>query len=248
MAREYIPIFFDWLETTQDLTQEQKGNLIDAAVLYASGGDFESALTGVEVIAFRFIKGQIDRNNAISDARSRAGSNKKEQNESNGNKQEQNGSNSPKEKENNKDNKKENDNRFDRFWAAYPKKVAKPEARKRFEKISPDEETLALMLAAIERAKQSEQWAKDGGQFIPHPATWLNRRQWEDETEPVRPIGGYEQRDYREVQEEMMRAQNERVLKRLNANNFEQRDYSAVPDQMIRELGEEVAAFMKGAG
>jgi hypothetical protein len=34
MAREYVPIFFDWLEVTQDLTAEEKGNLIDA-VLFA---------------------------------------------------------------------------------------------------------------------------------------------------------------------------------------------------------------------
>lgn len=29
----------------------------------------------------------------------------------------------------------------------------------------------------------SEQWKKDGGQFIPHPTTWLNGDRWEDEVE-----------------------------------------------------------------
>lgn len=26
-----------------------------------------------------------------------------------------------------------------------------------------------------------DQWRKDDGQYIPHPATWLNREGWEDE-------------------------------------------------------------------
>jgi len=25
-------------------------------------------------------------------------------------------------------------------------------------------------------------WRKDSGQFIPHPATWLNAKGWEDST------------------------------------------------------------------
>ena len=112
MAREYVPIFFEWLDVTQDLTQEQKGNLIDAAVLYASGGNYQAVLTGVEIIAFRFIKGQIDRNAAISDARSKAGSNKNEQNGTNENKTEQKETKllKEKEKEKEKDKEKQNDN------------------------------------------------------------------------------------------------------------------------------------------
>lgn len=37
------------------------------------------------------------------------------------------------------------------------------------------------MLNAIETAKQSMQWNKDNGQYIPNPATWLNQKRWEDE-------------------------------------------------------------------
>jgi hypothetical protein len=109
MAKEYVPIFFDWLETTQDLSAEEKGNLIDAVVSYASGGEYEHLLSGGCRIAFRFLKGQVDRNAAISDVRRNARLNKTEQTITNDNKTEQTESNSPKEnnKENNKDNKKE---------------------------------------------------------------------------------------------------------------------------------------------
>lgn len=108
MAREYVPIFFDWLEVTQDLSPEEKGNLIDAVVAYASGQEYEHLLTGGCKIAFRFLKGQVDRNNAISEARSNARSNKQEQNTTNDNKPEQNATNFPKEKEKEKDKEKEN--------------------------------------------------------------------------------------------------------------------------------------------
>jgi hypothetical protein len=37
------------------------------------------------------------------------------------------------------------------------------------------------MLLAIERAKTSKDWTKDGGQYIPYPATWLRAKGWEDD-------------------------------------------------------------------
>ena len=111
MAKEYVPIFFDWLDVTQDLSAEEKGNLIDAVVAYASGQEYEHLLTGGCRIAFRFLKGQVDRNNAISEARSNARANKPEQNTTNENKPEQNTTNSPKEKDKEKEKEKENNNK-----------------------------------------------------------------------------------------------------------------------------------------
>lgn len=36
-------------------------------------------------------------------------------------------------------------------------------------------------MQGLERAKKSEQWRKDNGQFIPYPSTWLRAKGWEDE-------------------------------------------------------------------
>lgn len=71
--------------------------------------------------------------------------------------------------------------RFERFWKAYPKKVAKDKALKAFEKIKPNDETVNQMIDAIELFKQTKQWKENNGQFIPYPATWLNQKRWEDE-------------------------------------------------------------------
>lgn len=70
--------------------------------------------------------------------------------------------------------------RFDSFWKAYPKKTAKDDARKAFAKRKPDDDMLSAMLAALELQKASVAWTKDGGQFIPNPATWLNGGRWQD--------------------------------------------------------------------
>jgi hypothetical protein len=70
---------------------------------------------------------------------------------------------------------------FDVFWAAYPRHTDKQAAFNAFVKLKPDDALMQVILAGIEKQKQSAQWTKDGGQFIPHPATWLNGCRWEDE-------------------------------------------------------------------
>ena len=76
---------------------------------------------------------------------------------------------------------------FDTFWKAYPKKVAKGDARKAWsqtEAIRPD---FATLLAAIEAQAKSDQWRKNDGQFIPYPATWLRQERWDDELKVTLP-------------------------------------------------------------
>jgi hypothetical protein len=76
---------------------------------------------------------------------------------------------------------------FQAFWSAYPRKAAKANALKAFEKLNPDGDLMKMMLGALSRWSKSEQWIKDGGQFIPHAATWLNGRRWEDELKGQEP-------------------------------------------------------------
>ena len=73
---------------------------------------------------------------------------------------------------------------FDSFWKAYPKKKSKGQAEKAWIKIKPTKELTQTILSAIERAKTSDEWFKDNGQFIPYPASWLNAKGWEDEIHP----------------------------------------------------------------
>ncbi|QIT54104.1 helix-turn-helix domain-containing protein [Aquisalimonas sp. 2447] len=71
--------------------------------------------------------------------------------------------------------------RFERFWSAYPRKVAKGEARKAWRQIGPDDGLTERICRALAVARESEQWRRDAGRFIPYPATWLRREGWEDQ-------------------------------------------------------------------
>lgn len=82
---------------------------------------------------------------------------------------------------------------FDEFWSAYPRKVGKDAAQRAFDKRKPDRPLLDRMLAAVAKQKASPDWTKDDGQFIPHPATWLNQGRWQDEGMPQRPLTWGEQ-------------------------------------------------------
>jgi hypothetical protein len=68
---------------------------------------------------------------------------------------------------------------FELFWSIYPKKVAKPAAAKAFKSAKVNGH-LPDVLADIESRKQTEDWKKNDGQFVPNPATYLNQRRWED--------------------------------------------------------------------
>ena len=58
---EYIPIFLDWIDATQELNAQEKGRLIDALVLYARGEDWQDLIRGNERYVFPSFRGQIDR-------------------------------------------------------------------------------------------------------------------------------------------------------------------------------------------
>lgn len=74
---------------------------------------------------------------------------------------------------------------FERFWAAYPRKVGKGKARTAFAKAL-RLTTLDTMLTALAWQRTQPQWLKDGGDYIPHPATWLHQERWDDEA-PTQP-------------------------------------------------------------
>lgn len=68
---------------------------------------------------------------------------------------------------------------FDQFWSEYPRKTAKAVAQRAWIKIKPDEKLLNEILEGLRKYKNTDQW-KDP-RYIPHPATFLNQRRWEDE-------------------------------------------------------------------
>lgn len=78
----------------------------------------------------------------------------------------------------------DNDPQFCRFWDAYPKRVAKKEARKAWAEIDPDLATVDRMVATLAWQSKQPAWMKDGYQFAPYPASWLRAERWTDEPPP----------------------------------------------------------------
>ena len=70
---------------------------------------------------------------------------------------------------------------FSDFWGMYPRRVAKKDARKAWDKITPKLHN-QILTALFE---WSRIW-KDRGEieYIPYPASWLNGERWEDEYPP----------------------------------------------------------------
>lgn len=75
---------------------------------------------------------------------------------------------------------------FEIFYKAYPNKKNVKTARTRWEKMKVTPELFREIMEGLERAKNSQEWGKDGGAYIPHPATWLNGEGWKNEYKPLR--------------------------------------------------------------
>ena len=70
---------------------------------------------------------------------------------------------------------------FDQFWSIYPKKVGKEASRKIWKRLKPDRNLQGRIINAVRAQVSCDQWLREGGQFIPHPATWLHAGRWQDE-------------------------------------------------------------------
>lgn len=68
---------------------------------------------------------------------------------------------------------------FERFWAAYPRKVDKDRAYRAWRRAGLQHCDLPDVMTALARWKMSEQWQDE--RYIPHPSVWINNRRWESE-------------------------------------------------------------------
>jgi hypothetical protein len=69
---------------------------------------------------------------------------------------------------------------FPEFWAAYPRKIGKGQARKAYAKavkMVPHDEIMFGL------SQQRPGMESKEAQFVPHASTWLNGERWDDEPE-----------------------------------------------------------------
>ena len=194
MAREFFCAYHSYLKSIEPLTDAEKGRLFVSCLQYSMTGATPD-LRGNERFLFPMMKEQIDRDNKkYSDMCEKQRQNVKKRWDTMvyGGK-----SGIPTDTKHTKEKEKEKEKEttfpisppgnarsdaFETFWDAYPRHVAKDKARTAFNKV-PKKEIPALM-DALEKHKRSDQWTKDGGQFIPYPAKWLNEKRWKGDAPP----------------------------------------------------------------
>lgn len=202
MAKEYVPIFFDWLQVTEELNDQEKGRLIDAIVLFASGGDWQDRIKGNERYLFPAFREQINRSNQISEARAIAGS-KPKQTETKANKPEQTETNGAKanEEEDNNNNNKEDEK----------KEHSMSVSAKRFVPPTPEDLHLFCLEVGITIDEdrfinyyQSNGWKVGRNAMKDWKATarnWARQDQKKDSGVKTVVAQDYDQRDYEETRE-----------------------------------------------
>lgn len=98
---------------------------------------------------------------------------------------------------------------FEEFWSGYPKKDGKADAIAAWNRIAPDADLVARIVADVRRRSAGEDWRREQGRYIPLPATYLNAKRWEDEG--VVPTGGTA-----DPEEEYLRANGRRIKEMMN--------------------------------
>ena len=126
------------------------------------------------------------------------------------------------------------DDRFDIFWNEYPRRVSRKDAVKAWKKLKPDGDLFEVIMENLRKQKNSDDWKRDDGQYIPYASKWLNGRRWEDEVK----------QHYRKVQ--------------VSAQDYTQRDYDEEYwaeyeareqreiEEKIRQMEEEKSALLSG--
>jgi hypothetical protein len=74
---------------------------------------------------------------------------------------------------------------FERFWAAYPRKVDKDDALRAWRKLKPSAELADTILTSLEKYRRCADWQRGGGRYVPHPEKWLRLRRWESDPGPA---------------------------------------------------------------
>ena len=70
---------------------------------------------------------------------------------------------------------------FESFWAAYPKHEAEDAARHEWLKILPSAELSREIIASVKAWRNSDEWKREDGRFIPRAAKWLSEHRWKDQ-------------------------------------------------------------------
>lgn len=179
-AKEKFTFFRSFWEAVKRLPKKDRYPILEAIIEYGLDGREPESLSDAQFAYFLLVEPVLSKSRNRAESGKQGGSkpkaNAKQTLTHKDIHKEKEIKDIQKDKERDKQIQREAD--FERFWKAYPRKVDKQGTLKAFLKVT---ESVDILVGAVERQKQSSQWLKDDGQFIPHPKTWLNQERWNDE-------------------------------------------------------------------
>ena len=230
MAKEFLPLFLDFNETTQDLSDEQCGRLVRALVNYAKGEEPE--LQGMELLAFRFLKGSIDRNEKLSAVRAAAGSKGGKQTQAKTSKNKQTQANETKAEQNAINNDNDINNQNDSNSKSFIDDGFASEIQHEHDRVYLAAEDSGFKMSNTVRARLVNLYAEYGLDKM--LAGFM-----ECATHGVPTIA---------YLEAVLKGSGKKkpAVKVLPAQNFPQRDYTGVNDSLMDNLAKEIEAMKAG--
>ena len=182
--RNQFTFYRSYFEAIEPLPKKDRSAIILAVCEYGLYETEPKGLSPVAMACFNLIRPTLDSGRKKA-ANGKQGGKTSRQSAS---KPEANGKQSAREKEREKEGEREKEVESDRskpqavtfedFFSAYPRQSYEDDARECWELISPD--ARPLVLESLGRWKASENWAQEGGRFIPSAANWLRNGLWRD--------------------------------------------------------------------
>ena len=126
---------------------------------------------------------------------------------------------------------------FKKFWEEYPRKKSKGDAEKAWKQIKPSPELVEKIVSKLALLKCSQQWLREGGEFIPYPATWLRAKGWEDEvgTRSVAPgVASVEPDDTELAREQFYKLNYQRAKDEVLKDYEDEEDFNRFNSPMAR--------------
>lgn len=175
--REQFTFYRSFYDGIRELSKKDQSTIILAICAYAIYEEEPEKLSPAAATAFNLIRP------VLNSARKKAASGKQ-----GGSKPKAPSKQTVREKEKEKEREKEKENNsskleadaFEQLWADYPllRKGDKVAAMVAYNAHVISQVDAAECLSALDDWKRSEQWAKDGGQYIPSLQHWLERELW----------------------------------------------------------------------
>jgi hypothetical protein len=182
MAKNAFVFYYDWLDLLEDQSFENKGKLIDAvSKLHLNGEDITDELPEGVRMLFKQMKKQFERDsekyNAVIEKRRNAGikSGLARQEKTIGKPPVEPVPKVPKAPKPPKE-----PCLFEDFYTLYPRKEAKQNALKAYQKAVKQVSHEAI-IEGVSKYKQQIEAKQTEKQYIKQPATWLNQGCWEDD-------------------------------------------------------------------